>query len=86
MEARAKIPVLRPVAEPTAAYWQEPPDELADWQSEIEVGEMVEEADVVVVGSGITGAATAFRLLAEKKELRVVMLEARGLCSGATVS
>lgn len=59
------------------------------------VGEIPEEADVVVIGSGITGAA-AVKTLCElssgdgingdgvKKAPRIVVLEARQLCSGAT--
>lgn len=58
------------------------------------LGEIPEEADVVVIGSGITGAA-AVKTLCElsgdgisgnggKKAPRIVVLEARQLCSGAT--
>jgi glycine/D-amino acid oxidase-like deaminating enzyme len=45
-----------------------------------------EEADVVVVGSGYTGAATAYYLLEKSggKRPSVVILEARDICSGAT--
>lgn len=46
---------------------------------------MPETADVVIVGSGITGAA-ATRALVEltPRPLKIVVLEARQLCSGAT--
>jgi glycine/D-amino acid oxidase-like deaminating enzyme len=45
-----------------------------------------EEADVVVVGSGYTGAATAYYMLEKSggKRPSVVILEARDICSGAT--
>jgi glycine/D-amino acid oxidase-like deaminating enzyme len=58
--------------------------------------ELPETADVVVVGSGITGGFAARFLLegegvgeggkgeGEGEGLRVVMLEAREVCSGAT--
>ncbi|OCH94234.1 FAD dependent oxidoreductase [Obba rivulosa] len=46
--------------------------------------ELPEEADVVIVGSGITGTAVAHTILAHAPRTRVVMLEARDACSGAT--
>ncbi|WVW79257.1 hypothetical protein I302_101224 [Kwoniella bestiolae CBS 10118] len=43
------------------------------------------EADVVIIGSGISGALTAMNLLESPRPPKsVVMLEARELCSGAT--
>lgn len=61
--------------------------------------ESVERADVLIVGSGITGAGVAWNLLEgvgdssssdgsgkeeDKKGMRVVMVEAREACGGAT--
>lgn len=54
--------------------------------------ELPNHADVVVVGSGITGASVAHHLLRhhdedgkkENEKLNVVMLEAREACWGAT--
>lgn len=43
-----------------------------------------EEADVVIIGSGITGAAAAYRFSKLQPDLRIAVLEARGICSGAT--
>lgn len=76
-----------PVDNPTVPYWmQNPPfPEICDVQ-----GDLPEEADVVIIGSGITGAAAAKTVLelssslSTKTELKVVVLEARQLCSGAT--
>ena len=48
--------------------------------------DLPQEADIVIVGSGITGASAA-RFLAEDdraKGLSIVMLEAREACWGAT--
>lgn len=97
MDKRTAIPVSLPHPNPTTSYWQDPPDvEIADYASASTLpGEVV---DTVIVGSGITGAGVAWGLLgggdqadgtngrAEGKERvpRVVMLEARRACSGAT--
>ncbi|KAF5228925.1 hypothetical protein FAUST_10724 [Fusarium austroamericanum] len=43
-----------------------------------------EEVDVAIIGSGITGAVAAFKLSELRPNLRVALLEARGLCTGAT--
>ncbi|KAF5680573.1 FAD dependent oxidoreductase [Fusarium heterosporum] len=72
-----------PVPEPTRPYWLDDPPfpALCDIQDE----QLPQEADVVVIGSGITGAAVAKSLLElSDSKLRVVVCEARQLCSGAT--
>jgi glycine/D-amino acid oxidase-like deaminating enzyme len=47
-----------------------------------------QSADIVVIGSGISGASVAYTILTECRELgiekNVVILEARQVCSGAT--
>lgn len=71
-----------PVANPTSSYWLDdaPFPELVDIQHKLPEG-----ADVVIIGSGITGAAAAKSLLElGGSGLSVVVLEARQLCSGAT--
>ncbi|KAH7381022.1 hypothetical protein BKA64DRAFT_685513 [Cadophora sp. MPI-SDFR-AT-0126] len=92
MDARASLPVSLPRANPTTSYWQDPPDpEISDYLSSPTVPET---ADIVIIGSGITGAGIAWNLLGEDQELhardnengkeKIVMLEARQACSGAT--
>ena len=87
MDQRANEPVTLPRADPTTSYWQEPPDEaVADLRT---TAELPGSADTVVVGSGITGAAVAWHLLQHQRPgdpgtARVLMLEARQACSGAT--
>lgn len=78
---RASSPPSLPVPAPTRSYWLDDPPfpKLCDIQ-----GELPAEADVVIIGSGITGAAVAKSLLELSGELRVVVCEARELCSGAT--
>lgn len=43
-----------------------------------------DEVDIVIIGSGITGAVAAYRLSQQQPDLRVALIEARGICSGAT--
>lgn len=43
-----------------------------------------EEVDIVIIGSGITGCSIAKRLLESNDSVRVAVLEARDVCSGAT--
>ncbi|KAL2266028.1 hypothetical protein VTJ83DRAFT_5380 [Remersonia thermophila] len=105
MDKRGEIPVLPPHPNPTKSYWHEfppfSPDEgLDDHRT---TPELPAEADTVIIGSGITGAAVAWNLLygdgdgsgiasgqhadagdGVKKHTRILMLEARGACSGAT--
>ncbi|EHA49082.1 hypothetical protein MGG_00410 [Pyricularia oryzae 70-15] len=85
MEERGNIPVSLPVKNPTRSYWQDPPDQvIANLRSS---PDLTQDADVVIIGSGITGAAIAWHLLQDDAEgpyPKVVMLEAREICSGAT--
>ncbi|KAI1472933.1 FAD dependent oxidoreductase [Daldinia caldariorum] len=80
MDERAAIPVTLPRDNPTRSYWQLEPDEIADMRS---TDSLPEKAEVLIIGSGITGAAVAFNLL-ERGTRDIVMLEARQACSGAT--
>ncbi|GMG04823.1 unnamed protein product [Aspergillus oryzae] len=78
-----------PLRESTSSFWfKDPHPQLANMQSP----ELPQEADVVIIGSGITGASIARTLLESsdqlghigKKTPAVVMLEARDTCTGAT--
>ncbi|KAK2597895.1 hypothetical protein N8I77_012648 [Diaporthe amygdali] len=85
MNERARISVALPHENPTRSYWQDPPDDIADLKTTQHVPE---RADIVIIGSGITGAAVAWDLLQDgsssSSSPSVVMLEARQACSGAT--
>ncbi|KXH61720.1 FAD dependent oxidoreductase [Colletotrichum salicis] len=92
--SRVNAPPGLPHTNPSNPYWLDDPPfpELVDAQSQ----RLPAEADVVIIGSGITGAAVARGLYAAaasvgdvsdgegKKGPRVVVLEARRLCAGAT--
>ena len=83
MNERASIPVGFPVSNPTTSYWQDPPDEIASYTSS---SSQPDEVDTVIIGSGITGASIAYNLLTSEAYdgEKILMLEAREACSGAT--
>lgn len=71
-----------PVDNPTNSYWhKEPSKTLLGHRT---TTELPRSADVVIVGSGITGAFAAHFLKEKQPDLNVVMLEAREACWGAT--
>ncbi|EIW86226.1 DAO-domain-containing protein [Coniophora puteana RWD-64-598 SS2] len=85
---------LLPAANPTTSFWLVPPSPIATHVSSETVPL---QADVVVIGSGITAASFARTLLDYRasssggaseaqgsQTMSVVMLEARETCSGAT--
>jgi len=69
-----------PVPRPTTPHWLKDPHSLAQIQSP----SLPKDVDVVVIGSGITGMSIAKTLLSQSPSVRVTILEARTLCSGAT--
>lgn len=69
-----------PVDDPTISFWQEPPLPFAQHAS----SSLPKDADIVIIGSGITGISTALHLLRRDPKLNIVMLEARTAISGAT--
>ncbi|KAI0164369.1 FAD dependent oxidoreductase [Hypoxylon sp. FL1284] len=71
-----------PVDNPTKSYWlKELSEKLVGHRT---TKELPRSADVVIVGSGITGAFAAHFLKEKQPDLNIVMLEAREACSGAT--
>lgn len=71
-----------PVDNPTESYWHKKPSEkLLGHRT---TADLPSAADVVIVGSGITGASAAHTLKEHQPDLDVVMLEAREACWGAT--
>ncbi|KAJ7181107.1 FAD dependent oxidoreductase-domain-containing protein [Mycena filopes] len=83
-----------PHPDPTHSFWTHSPgaNPLA---GEGSTGALTDEADVCIIGSGITGVSAAYHLAnaiadgtfpapSEDTQLRAVILEARDFCSGAT--
>jgi glycine/D-amino acid oxidase-like deaminating enzyme len=72
-----------PHPNPTESYWQDPPHRIANHRTTPQLPTN-QTYDYVIVGSGISGAATAFKLLSRDPALSILMLEARTAASGAT--
>lgn len=71
-----------PIANPTSSFWLTPDNNpLLKHNSQGHLS--ISEADVCIIGSGITGVSAAYHLskmgMGDKK--RVVILEARDFCS-----
>jgi hypothetical protein len=66
----------------TQSFWRTELDPLDDHQTPLPT-----KTDILIIGGGYVGASAAYRLLAENKQEippRVTLVEARGLCSGAS--
>ncbi|KAJ7111232.1 FAD dependent oxidoreductase [Mycena epipterygia] len=85
LSARISLDPGLPIPNPSRSYWCVPQSSLDSRESK-EDPSIPAYADVVIIGSGIAGTAIARTLLASNEDtpLRVVMLEARDVCSGAT--
>ena len=70
-----------PLPNPTKSYWQTPPLPIADHRT---TPILPTSAKYVIIGSGITGASIAYKLLQEDPSSSIVLLEARQASSGAT--
>lgn len=68
-----------PVRNPTQPYWLTEPSKISKLQSSWH-----DEAEIVIVGSGITSASLVRSLYARRPDLKIIVVEARDLCSGAT--
>lgn len=77
---------LLPVNNPTEPFWLSEPHKLHDHKS---TEAPPRSCDVLVIGAGYAGVATAYNLVKGGNaktlpNLSVVILEARSACSGAT--
>ncbi|KAH7137430.1 FAD dependent oxidoreductase-domain-containing protein [Dactylonectria estremocensis] len=83
VKKRIQLPPGLPSANPTTAAWQEPAHPVV---SNAQSPRLSNEADIVIIGSGVSGCSVAHSLLHNPAaaNLRVTMLEARTAVSGAT--
>ncbi|KAK7685831.1 hypothetical protein QCA50_011177 [Cerrena zonata] len=82
-----------PVANSTRSFWFTDPNVLPSPKHGSE-GPLTDDADICIIGSGITGTSTAYHLAKSFSEggfvkdlnrpVKAVILEAREFCSGAT--
>lgn len=80
MSPASELPTL-PVSNPTRSFWHiTHPNPLVRHRT---TPELPQRGDVVIIGSGITGAFVARELIASGVT-NVVVVEARDICSGAT--
>lgn len=70
-----------PHPNPTSSYWQEP---VLESVAALQSPQLDENTDILVIGSGITGCSVARHLLDGNNNLKITVLEARTVCSGAT--
>lgn len=68
-----------PVGHPSKPFWHPQPSNIHQVRSQ-----WVDTADIVIIGSGITGMSIARTLYSKRPGLKIVMVEARDICSGAT--
>lgn len=68
-----------PVKNSTKPFWLTGPSKINKLQSP-----WLEEADIVIIGSGMTAVSLCRTLYSKRPELKIVVIEARDLCSGAT--
>ncbi|KAH8602224.1 FAD dependent oxidoreductase [Bisporella sp. PMI_857] len=79
-------PILPHVGDTTKPFWHEELHELHDHRSS---EALPESTDILIIGAGFAGVATAHHLVeaessGEASKLSITILEARGVCSGAT--
>ena len=72
-----------PHPDPTTSYWQVPPHRIANHRTTPDLPTN-ETFDYIIIGSGVSGAATAHKLLSRDPTLSILMLEARTAASGAS--
>ena len=71
-----------PSSDSTLPFWRTEPHELDNYRSS---EELPTECDLVIIGAGYAGTATAYHLYDDNPSPpSTVLLEARQACSGAT--
>lgn len=72
-----------PASNPMPTFWQTDLHPLQDHRS---TEQLPEHVDFVIIGAGYAGVASAYHMTKDGscKDLSILILEARGVCSGAT--
>ncbi|KIJ21232.1 hypothetical protein PAXINDRAFT_7005 [Paxillus involutus ATCC 200175] len=85
--ASSHKPAGLPSTNPTHSFWTHSSPDANPLAREGSEGPLTADADICIVGSGITGVGVAYHLCgaaSTESPLKVVILEARDFCSGAT--
>jgi glycine/D-amino acid oxidase-like deaminating enzyme len=78
-----EVPSGFPLPNPVESYWQVPPHPIANHRTTDYLPDS-NIFDYIIVGSGISGATVAHKLLTQDDSLSILMLEARTSASGAS--
>ena len=78
-----EVPKGFPQPNPTVSYWQLPPHPIANHRTTPNLPTSA-TFDYIIVGSGVSGAAIAHKLLCRDSALSILMLEARTAASAAS--
>ncbi|KAJ5125126.1 FAD dependent oxidoreductase [Penicillium atrosanguineum] len=81
--SNGNVPSCLPVDNPGECFWQMAGHDLSNYRS---TDKLPDHSDIVIIGAGYAGVATAYHLAQEHGELAgsITILEARSACSGAT--
>lgn len=81
----AGTPKCMPAPDPAPCFWQqELPQDLAELRDHRSSEQLLDYSDIVIVGAGFAGLSTAHHLVRDAGATSICILEARGICSGAT--
>ncbi|KAL1689514.1 FAD dependent oxidoreductase [Schizophyllum commune] len=73
-----------PHPNPSKSFWIDSSPDANPLAREGSEGALTSDADVCIIGSGMTGVSAAYALSKQTPGLKVVILEARNFCAGAT--
>ncbi|KAI5887510.1 FAD dependent oxidoreductase [Schizophyllum commune H4-8] len=77
-------PAGLPHPNPSKSFWIDSSPDANPLAREGSEGALTLDADVCIIGSGMTGVSAAYTLSKQTPGLKVVILEARNFCAGAT--
>jgi glycine/D-amino acid oxidase-like deaminating enzyme len=72
---------ILPLPSPTLSYWLTQPSPLAHLRT---TPSLPDTCDIAILGAGMSGVLTLYHILRLHPTCRVLLLDARALCSGAT--
>lgn len=82
---KAGEPASLPVSNSTHSFWLHPSKEVNPLAKEGSDGPLINDADLCIIGSGITGISAAYHISKmSEKPMKVVILEARDFCKFST--